>query len=501
MTLLSNAPTRLPHGRFRTANRRFASLTTGASVRSPPSLVETLVCTALLAALGAAVFGSNVVRGGFSNDDWAFAVTAIHAPEPGLLGAFEAFEWYWFRPLAAAYYALTYEAFGANASLHLALLLAIGVLMCASLYVLLRTLTMERLHAGAIAALVLVFPAADATRFWAATAISPLAITLYLLGVVVALSGLGATCRPAFLRHAVAVSLYMASVLAYQIAAGAILLSALLYRLRAPWSSALPRWAVDVVAVALTLALAGDGFYEPRPLSEWPSHAVSIARESWAILALASLPFGEPRTVTVVAFLAALVSAGALVSHLLPAADPARRTLRRWLATAVAAGLAIGAGYLMFVPADPGYHPLAPGQGNRVNALAAIGFVAAVYALVMVAATLVFRGLPSWPAWCMGFAAVAAVVLGTGYANRVAADKAQWESAAEAREHVVARVRAALPKPPYAAVIYTVGHPAHTSPNIPVFAAIWDLSGAVQLEWDDPSLAAYPAFPGTRFSC
>jgi hypothetical protein len=36
---------------------------------------------------------------------------------------------------------------------------------------------------------------------------------------------------------------------------------------------------------------------------------------------------------------------------------------------------------------------------------------------------------------------------------------------------------------------------------VPIFAATWDLRGALALEWDEPSISAFPAVAGTTFSC
>jgi hypothetical protein len=463
---------------------------------------ELLACGCGLALLGAAVFGSHVANGGFYNDDWAFAVAYRYRLESGLFGAVEAFDWLSFRPIATLYWPFTHWVFGVDPSLHLAWVVVMAVAMSAALYWLLRTLGMERVHAAAVAALVLIFPASDANRLWAAASIALPGITLYLVGTVIALHGLGKPGRRVLAWHAAAVTLYVLSVMTYEIAAGAILVSLLLYRWRAGWSAALSRWLVDVAVVGTVLLLVTSGSWnEPQPLETVLRHARTMADQSVSVLARAVVPFGSPEAEIVMAVLALIAATGLVVWRLRPPDDPVARALRRWLLIALAAGGATAIGYAIFVTADFSYLPLRPGQFNRVNGLAAIGFVLLIYALAMVAGTLVAGRARRWREWSTGFALMVSLVMGGGWIHRIDVDKAQWSSSAEQQQAIVDRVERALPKPPARTTIYTVGAPAEAAPGVPVFAATWDLAGALSLMWDDSSLAAYPGVPGTRFVC
>ena len=474
-----------------------------ASVGSRPlSVPEVAVYVVLLAAIAAAVFGSHVLSGGFYNDDWAYLV-AYRYSEGGVLGALGAFSWLSFRPVGVVYWPLLYAVLGTQPSTFLAWTVALAVLISSCLYVLLRTLGLERLHAGIIAALVLLFPAADSTRLWLNGSISSLGIVFYLLGTVLAVRGLAASGRRAWLFHAGGVGLYLLAVWTYEATAGPILLSLLLYRLRAAWRPALARWLVDVAVIGASVVVLGSrSWHEPQPLSAQVDHAMRIAREALSILSSAALPIGKPGTAATVGLLAALAAAGVVVWRLLPERDPARGDLRRWLLIALAGGVALGAGYLAYVPADAdAYSPLRPGQHNRVNNLASIGYVTLVYSLVMVAATLLFRGLPGRAGWGAAFALLAGCIIAFGYVQRLDKHAAQWDRSAAIQKQVLASVRTAVPRPPRGAVLYTFGHPIEVVPGVPVFAAAWDLDGAVKLTWEDPSLAAYPAIPGTTFVC
>ena len=486
----------------RAAGDRLGSIASASIGSRALSAREVAACAGLLAVLGAAAFGSHVLNGGFYNDDWAYLV-AYRYSDGGVLGALGAFSWLSFRPVGVVYWPLLYAILGTQPSGYLAWTVALAVLLSSCLYALLRTLGMERLHAGIIAALVLLFPAADSTRLWLNASISSLGIVFYLLGTLIAVRGLATSRRRGWVFHAGAVCLYLLAIWTYEATAGPILLSLLLYRLRTAWRPALARWLVDVAVIGASVVVLGSrSWHEPQALSAQVGHAARIAREALSILTSAALPLGKPGTVATAALLAGLAAAGVVVWRLLDERDPARGELRRWLAIAVAGGVALGAGYLAYVPADADvYSPLRPGQHNRVNNLASIGYVTLVYSLVIVAGTLLFRGLSGRVAWGAAFALLAGCMIAFGYVQRLERHAAHWDRSARMQEQVLASVRGAVPRPPRGAVLYTFGHPTEAAPGVPVFSAAWDLDGAVKVTWDDPSLAAYPAIPGTTFLC
>jgi hypothetical protein len=496
MTIRTHTP-----GGPATARLRLVLETGLASSRCTPC--ELVAFGSLLALVGAVAFGSHVRNGGFYNDDWAFASTFAYASEPGLLGAIRAFDWYSFRPVSRLYLPAIYEVFGMRAGLHLALATLTAVALSGVLYWLLRTLAIERLHAGAMAVLVLLFPASDANRLWAAASIALPAIALYLAGAVLALKGLAARGRRAVAFHAGAILLYLLSVMTYEIAAGAILLSLLLYRLRGGWRAAVPRWLFDVAAVVPVLVFVTSGSWnEPQPLGTTVRHAGTVADQAVTVLADAAVPFGDPDTAVVIALLALVAATGALVSRLRPPADPVSRELTRWLRVALAAVCAIAIGYAIFIPADPdSYSPLMPGQGNRVNGLAAIGFVLLIYALAMVAATLVAQRARLWREWSAGVAIALALVLSLGWLNRIDAHTTDWDRSAALQAEVVRRIDRTVRTPRPDTTIYAVRFPTVAAPGVPVFAATWDLAGALAIEWDEPTISAFPAVPGTSLAC
>ena len=161
---------------------------------------------------------------------------------------------------------------------------------------------------------------------------------------------------------------------------------------------------------------------------------------------------GTPRTATVLVAAGAILAAGVLVAVLLRrmADDEARRELWRWTATAGAGVLFAFVAWGVFAPAAAYYSPGTIGLGNRVNAVASAGIVVAVYAVAMVAGTLVFRGLTRWRSWAAGLAAVAAIALGVGYIQRVDDDKTAWAASTREQLHVERALRQAVPHPPRA---------------------------------------------------
>ena len=472
---------------------------------APTSLgrAEMAIATVLLTALAAAVFGDHVRQGGFHWDDWENAATTRYPPA-GFLGPVD-LRTFAYRPVLALALALPHEAFGLRPALHLALAVALAVAVSACLYALLRELRLERLHAGAIAALALLFPWSDSTRLWATGGINNLAIALYLLGTVLALRGLTASgARRARRLEVAAVALYVLSVLTYEAAAFAALVTGLfLYPRRAPRTRALRRWRTDAAAVGAAIALvAAATTRDVQPPAGVLRHAGAIAVEAVEVLARAALPVGSSSAVPALAALAGLVAVAggaSVIARRRPPGDPVRGELRRWLLAAGAAAAVIAAGYAMFVPGEPRYTPLAGGVGNRVNILAALGFAALLYAFAALAATVVFGRRRAAAA---GAAAAATVALAVGWIAVLRADAARWQRASAVQERVLAAIERGLPRPPArGTAVYAVGAPPFTAPGIPAFATSWDLNSAVKLRLGDPSARAVPLRSGTDLRC
>jgi hypothetical protein len=468
--------------------------------RSRPSARELLLAAALLACLGGAVYGSHIVDGDLYVDDRWFYSFYEYAPGyfSGVEAIMESGE-FGFRPLQAAQMGAAYELFGLDPEPHLAWALALAVLAAASFYALLRTLGIERLHAGAIAFLALLSPAADSTKLWSAAGHNNMALVLYFAGATLALRGFDAVGRRAALTNAAALLLFVLSVLLYEAAAVAMLLSVLLYRLRVPWRRAARRWALDVVVVGAVLAvdaLATDR--SAQSLSEQLSTLERFARDAVSLVLAGGIPYGSRDLFLPVFVLAFLAIVSAFVWPEWRSWPAVRAQVERWALVAAAAAVGIAAAYVILIPA--GYlRPLDVGMQNRTNLLAAFGIVTLLYALLMLTGTLAFRFWARWREASVAFALVLWVVLAVAYVDRVREDKAQWAEAAAVHRAELASLDSALPEPPPDSTVYSVGNQQEVAPGLPGLIW-WDLYGAGRVMWG-PSVKAVLIAPGTDLVC
>jgi len=467
---------------------------------SPPTLREVGVYLGVLVLVAAAAFGSHIVHGGFYNDDWSYLASYYYESSDGFFGAVGNFGYNDFRPVQIVYWPLTYAAFGTDSSLHLAWGVAMAVWMSGSLYALLRILGLEQAHAAAIGILVLLFPLSDSTRLWAAASIPLVAIALYFMGTIIALKGLALDGRKSWFVHTGAVALYVLSLFTYEIAAVAIGLSLAVYLWTARSARAITRWLVDLaVVVATLLFVTSRTFYDPLSLGDQIEHVGVIAWQSLRILAWTVAPQAT-RAITVVVLIAIAVvlSLGLWLLHQ-SRRDPRASEIRRWLWIAGTAAIGVAVGYAMFVPSSD-FDPLSPGQLNRINALAAVGFVSLVYSVGMLAGLLVG---PSHRAARTGFAVAVglSVAVTALYVRQIDLDKERWDHAADLQEATVAEIRRIVERPAAGTVVFNFGSSAYAAPGIPVFETPWDLDGALKAAWDDPSIEAYPMLAGTTFVC
>jgi hypothetical protein len=420
----------------------------------------------VLLAAAAALFGPQIANGGFYWDDWQNAANTHFSRSPGLFGALEGATErpvFGYRPVLTTLLAIEHSLFGGHVWLHLAMAAFFGVLVAFALYLLLRTLGFGRLDSALPAGLLLAFPWTDSTRFWATASYDTLAVALYLFGLLLAVRALRA--RSTWLTVASLV-LYLAASWTYEIVTLGVLASVFVYLLVAERRAALRRCALDALLVALALALVASGTTrDPQSVGDQLDHARVIAGQSLALFARALAPVGS-----LPSWVGAVLLAGVLLL--------AWRRRDRWGAMAAAGALYVVAGYLLFVPALPHYQPLEPGTTNRMNVLAAVGFVLLVYALVRMLA-----GRRDW------LAALLCVLVGVGYAVKLGGDEGDWQRSAREQE----RVLASLPGAALAGTtFYTFGVPTFAGPNVPVFSLPFDLKAAVRLRYDDPSVAAYP---------
>ena len=371
-----------------------------ASASRHRAAVEFVLVLAALTIIAGLVYGPQAIHGGFISDAWTnralYVFSSAHdffgriaelAERPNIAP----------RPLQAVYLALLNGIFGSHVGFWLTWQVATTVGMCAAFYLLLRRLAFSALDAGAMAVLLLIFPAASSTRFWLATIWAPAALGMVCLGFLLALCAFEATTtRNRLLLHAASLALFVTSLLLYEIALLVMLASVLVYLLRAPWRAAVARWGVDcivLIIVTLTVTVASNEGHRETEVGVW-AHGESLLREAVTLGMKVVLPLSSARWYLVLLVLLA-PAAGLLAWRLRAAGDPLRSAMARWLLTMAAGALIVVLGYVIYAPGTDYYAALGPGIANRINALPGFGWVLMLYAGTMIVATLVLRELPA----------------------------------------------------------------------------------------------------------
>lgn len=471
-----------------------------------PSVRELGLVGFIAGAVALILYEPHAINGGFLSDGWSQLALYEFAPTSGFWDTLS----YFLdqanlapRPLQAAYLLVLYEVLGNHVGFWLTWQIATNVLMVLMLFVLLRRLSIPGFDAGVIATLVLIFPAADSLRFWTPTIQAPMSIMLALLGFVVALAAFDAMQRRSrFLLHTLSLFLFVLSVLFYEVTLPILLTSLLLYRLHVRWREAALRWAADcavLIPVVLTVTLGSSTGHQETEAGIL-AHATTIFDAARALFTTVVLPFGSADWY-VVGLIALIPVAAVLVYRRLPQDDPMRAELRRWLMVIIAGLAVVGLGYAIFVPGTDYYNPMAPGVGNRINAVPSIGWVLIFYACAILAASLAFRGLPRARLLSSLGAAIACALIATGWIRSIN-DYSDYFTRAYAEDtRVLAMIHNVIPTPRPNSTIWTFGQPVEIVPGVPVFGNTWDMTGSVQLEFDDPSLTSLVAEQDTTFHC
>lgn len=469
-------------------------------------VLELSIVALLLALLAALVYGPQAHHGGFLSDAWTNRALFVFAEGHGFfdkIGHLLDQPNIAVRPLQAVYLVVLNSVFGPHADLWLAWQVFTNVIMCLTLYLLLRRLSLTAIEAGTIAVLVLLFPAASSIRFWLATIWAPLSLSMVCGGFLLALIAFEAKSRRnALILHGLSLGLFVASILLYEVALLVLLCSVLLYVLQVPWRTAAKRWVVDcavLILVTLTVTLSTDVGHQSTEAGVF-SHAKTIAEQAKVLFTTIVLPLNSGSWWALL--LAALVPAAAVILYrALPAASSTRPELRRWL-VAMAGGLVVVVlGYMIYAPGTDYYIPLGPGIINRVNAVPSIGWAVVLYAGAMLAATLALRELPRARLWASVFASTACALIAIGWLKPVSEYSDYFIRAHQEDERVLANVETALPNPRPHSTIWTFGQAVEIVSGVPIFGNTWDMTSSVQLTYDDPTLTSLVAYFDTVFHC
>jgi hypothetical protein len=467
----------------------------------------------LFLVLAFAIYGWFVFQGGFVADDWVNADRYYFHPEPGFWGAVDSYQTP-SRPAAAFYVTLTYATMGTDFVPHLALSVLLAAFLSAAFYAFLRTLGLEWPLALGAAALLLVFPMSDSTRFWTTGSQINLFIGLYLVAAVIAVAGLRrfgpAPSRPAVLVQVLASALAVTAVAGYEIVAPAVLLSFLLYRwVGGEWRGAGWRWPLDAIPTLLVLILYTRRFGEgAETVGALLTNARLLGDGAVGVLSYSFLPTRAFMDYwDVVAAVLALVFGTLLIKRLAPS-SPDRDAIVRYLPLMLLAIAGIVVGYLMLVPAADRYPVYSPGVQNRVNCFAALGVSALVVFVLGTVASMVVAVLP--PTSMKARAQLRAgltglLVLGMFglYTLRIVEDGRDWAKAAEVQEEVLDEAHALLPAPPADSTIFTSPYPGYSAPSIPIFGGGGnnDQLGAFKVSYDSDEMRSFPLLGEVELEC
>ena len=366
------------------------------------------------------------------------------------------------------------------------------------LYWLLRRLRVAWYVAGAAAAMLVVIPVVDATRLWMAAFPSGVAIVFWLIGVHLALTGLGRSRAIAW--HAGALVLYALAMLTSELTVPLVGLSPVLYALAAGPRRALVRAPADLLAAGAAVAYLADAATSIRPAESSPDYLLDRAGQIWS----AGIPVVEQQIPLDKVLwgplgLLVLVIAGVGIALSLRRRDRPVEVRRELLLTAAGIVFTL-AGLVMLLPAEPYYVPRTSGVGDRVSIAAAPGFVcllAGLFALTGRGLAALARRRAVAPAV---FAALALVTVASMAVKEIRVQSAWAESWTESQAVVGAVKKALGPDVQAGATIVTFRHTTMKLPeDVPVFASTWDLQGAMRFTYRDATIVAQPH--GPEMSC
>jgi hypothetical protein len=469
------------------------------------------VAALLFAALAFAIYGWYAFHGGFIADDWVNADHYNFHPEPGFWGAVDHYQTP-SRPVAAIYVSLTHAIFGTNFDLHLTLAVLLAAFLSIAFYAFLRTLGLARPWALAAAALLLVFPSSDSTRFWATGSQINLFIGLYLIAMVIAIAGRRrygpAPILAAVGTQALASALAVTAVAGYEIVAPAVLLSVVLYRWTCGRGGEVWRWLMDaiptvIVLIFYTQKFGGGGAQGAQLLT----NVQTVADGAVSVLGYTLIPSREASRWAIFGGVVAIIIVIALIKWGFKATRD-RREISRWLGPLLLAVVGIAIGYLMIVPAGERYPLYAPGVQNRTNCFAALGLCALVVFLAAALASMVAAAVPKLTDKSRSelrglLAGILVLGMFAVYTVRITEDESRWTKSAEVQAEILAGAHEIVPSPPRDATIFTSPYPGYSSPSLPIFGGGGnnDAVGAFKVSYDSDEMRAFPLLEGNGVIC
>jgi hypothetical protein len=461
---------------------------------SPPTRRELALAAALLGAVALALYLPHVFQSGFYTDDWEI-VAKSHLSHDLVGGAIDPLS-QGYRPLAGVLLRTLAAIAGTQPSHYAVCGLGLSAVEGALLYAIVRRAGMAQLPAACAGALMVLAPWIDATRLWMVTYAESTAVCLVLGGMLAALGALRASPGwPRRARHALSLLLYLAGCLCFEGVIPIVAVAALLYAAVVPWRAALRRWPLDVfVAVVGFAGNISGGSRRGTDFS--PGHLLTrvdeVSNATLNILDRAlPLPSVADGPTGFVVVIVATLGLGILVGR----RDRRIVAVRRWALTLLLGLAFAAAGLVALLPASSAFTPGWEGVDDRFSVAAAPGevvaLVAAAWLLGLGLATIVGRDRLTAP-----IAVALLAAMGIGLVSQERRSQAQWTLASQAQHHILDVVtRAVGPAPPPGTSVATFRHARTTQGNMPIFETSWDLKGALQVHYGDPTLRAHPVLP------
>jgi hypothetical protein len=441
---------------------------------------ELLVPLGLLA-LTLALYLPYVLKAGWYYDDWKLA-SVFKLAGSSWSAQFSACTSYIApgREVSCLYVVPEWHLFGGHHHVYALFSMLLLFAMAWMVYLILRRCRLPWPWSALAAGLLVLFPAADSTRLWAAASYGEYVIVLELAGVLLALRALRLESgRLRWILHGLSLLLMVLAMATYEIVLPLVALNGFVY-----WAAYGDRRAIRRGLTDLGLALAfvvyrlginppgaAEGIVEHRSIGGNISRAASLIEAAWNTWHATFLP-GTAATIAIVVFL--------IIALVLAIVDAeTRRRLRFWLAFLVASAVSALAATLVFQTANDFYLPETGSTFNRVVLPGSIGYVCLFVALLGIAFELIRRYISR--AWAAVAVVIVIVLLSGWHQLRMSSThKEHWEASWTEQEKALVGFDAAVRGLPENSRIIGFGVPNYEPEFIPIFAATWDLDGALE---------------------
>lgn len=464
-----------------------------------------LVAVALVA-ITALMYGPPIRHDGWIYDDWSVSSEMLEQPDHSWSGYYDACHAAdsASRPGACAHHATALWLFGRHVARYHAAATLIVFLTALLLFLLLRRCRLPPWAAAATAALFIVFPGSDATRLWPTGDNLAWALLLWVVGALAGLSALERRGRRAVPLHALSIVFLLGSMLTYDGMIPVVAMTGGLYLASLQDRRALMLAIVDLVIAAgyglwrLVLAAipGAEEFTVHRTLGQDVKREAHLLNGGWITFKTLFLPGGWVG-------IALLIGAAAVIVAALVQRPAARRAITAWLAIAGGSALFAAISVSAYITANDLYVPGPYSLFNRLNVAAAPAYCLLFVAL-LAALGLALQALAPAPRGARAAAIGAlvptialAAIVGIHQYSYSRATQRSYALAWAAEGRAMYNIRAAIARIPGSrADIVSFGHPIWEQRFIPVFAARWDLRGAIVDETHDRPPVATPFFPG-----